>query len=387
MPIRIVCNTPKGVYTSPCSGISVVQRVKLVSIIGARPQFIKAAVVSQAITGRNDVEEALIHTGQHYDESMSDVFFKDMDIPAPKYHLGIGGMAHGAMTGRQIEAIEVILLKEDPDILMVYGDTNSTLAGALAAAKLHIPIAHVEAGLRSFNRRMPEEINRVLTDHVATWHFAPSQEALTHLANEGLTGERTVFTGDVMYDCALVFGAVADEKSNIIERLRVTPGGFRFCTAHRQENTDDPSRFENMFEALRMLAADKPLVMPLHPRTRKRLQDTRRFEAMTKGLNLIEPVGFFDMIRLLRAASLVVTDSGGVQKEAYFHKTPVVVMRDETEWSELVAMGWAKIAPPVSAKTVIEAAIAMEGACGDMQNRPYGDGAAAQKIVEHLTRI
>lgn len=364
-----------------------VQDLKLVTIIGARPQFIKAAVVSRVIMARDDVEEILIHTGQHYDGNMSDVFFEEMGIPAPTYHLDIGGMAHGAMTGRQIEGIEAVLLKEKPDAVMVYGDTNSTLAGALAAAKLHVPVAHVEAGLRSFNRRMPEEINRVLTDHVSTWHFAPSQEALTHLANEGLIGERTVFSGDVMYDCALVFGAEAAEKSDIVERLGLTLGGYRFCTVHRQENTDSPMRFEAIFSGLRTLAEDKPLVLPLHPRTRKQLEDTGHLEAMTEGLTLTEPVGFFDMVRLLRGACLVVTDSGGLQKEAYFHETPVVVMRDETEWPELTTMGWAKVVPPVSVEAIIEAASSMEGTRGDMKNQPYGDGTAAQTIVDYLTRI
>lgn len=360
--------------------------MKIVTVIGARPQFIKAAVVSRAFLAHDALSEVIVHTGQHYDDNMSDVFFREMGVPAPKHHLGIGGMGHGAMTGRQLEAIEAVLLEEKPAALLVYGDTNSTLAGALAATKLHIPVAHVEAGLRSFNRRMPEEINRIVTDHAADFLYAPSEQAMKHLSDEGIMEPRAIFAGDVMYDAALVYGAEADQKSDIVERLDLTPGGFRFCTAHRQENTDDPVRFAALFKALRDLAAEKPLVLPLHPRTRNCLEATGDFEGMTRGITLIDPVGFFEIIRLLREASLIVTDSGGVQKEAYYHGTPVVVMRDETEWSELVEMDWAKIAPPISAETITNAAKSIEGKTGDTTTKPYGDGSASTLIVDHLAR-
>jgi len=358
--------------------------MKLATVLGARPQFIKAAAVSRALHAAPGIEEQIIHTGQHFDQNMSDVFFEEMGIPAPAHHLGISGGTHGRMTGRQLEAVEEVLLAEKPDAVMVYGDTNSTLAGALAAAKLHIPVAHVEAGLRSFNRRMPEEINRVLTDHAATWLFAPTQVALDHLKQEGLTHSGAVFAGDVMYDAALIFGAEADDRSDILERLNLAPGGFRLCTCHRAENTDDPARLAAIFRALRALASDTPLVLPLHPRTRKMLAEGGDFEAMTAGLTLIDPVGFFEIIRLMRGASLVLTDSGGLQKEAYFHGTPVVVLRDETEWVELVELGWARITPPTEQDAILTAARAMEGATGDTVARPYGDGQASQTIVQHL---
>jgi len=358
--------------------------MKLATILGARPQFIKAAAVSRAVLGSSGIDEILIHTGQHHDTNMSEIFFAEMGIPAPAHHLGIAGGGHGQMTGRQLEAVERVLIDERPDAVLVYGDTNSTLAGALAAAKLHIPVAHVEAGLRSFNRRMPEEINRVLTDHVSTWLFAPSREAMTHLAAEGIRHGGAVFTGDVMYDAALIFGAEAEARSDIIERLGLVPGHFRLCTAHRQENTDDPDRLAAIFGALRALGAEKPLVLPLHPRTRKVLEAGGDFQAMTDGLVLTDPVGFFDIIRLLRGASLVLTDSGGMQKEAYFHGTPVIILRDETEWPELVTLGWARLAPPAAADTILAAARAMEGTTGDTAAAPYGDGAAAAAILRHL---
>ncbi|MEI4197510.1 non-hydrolyzing UDP-N-acetylglucosamine 2-epimerase [Roseovarius sp. E0-M6] len=359
--------------------------MKIVTIIGARPQFIKAAVVSRRILSRTDMEEVLVHTGQHYDDNMSDVFFKEMGIPAPKYHLGIGGVGHGAMTGRQLEAIETVLIDEKPDILIVYGDTNSTLAGALAAAKLNIPVAHIEAGLRGFDRRVPEEVNRVVTDHVSSWLFAPTEAAVEHLRQEGIDPENVVLSGDVMYDAALVYGAEAEQKSDILDRLNLVSGDFRFCTTHRQENTDNMSRLTGIFDALRALAEEKPMVLPLHPRTRKCLQAIGRFDEMTKGITLIDPIGFFDMICMLRGASVVMTDSGGVQKEAYFHGTPVVVMRTEqTEWTELVDLGWAHMVRPDNAKALVDVAHRIEGTAGDTSTQPYGNGHAADAILDNL---
>ncbi|MEO0548099.1 MAG: UDP-N-acetylglucosamine 2-epimerase (non-hydrolyzing) [Pseudomonadota bacterium] len=358
--------------------------MKLVTILGARPQFIKAAAVSRAVAERSDVENLLVHTGQHYDPNMSDVFFEELSIPKPAYHLEIGGGTHGQMTGRQLEAIETVLAKEKPDTVIVYGDTNSTLAGGLAASKMGIPVCHVEAGLRSFNRSMPEEINRVLTDPLSTWLFTPTETAVKHLAKEGIFGSCVVNVGDVMYDAALLFGNDARRKSTIFDRLNLEEGAFRLATVHRQENTDSPERLSIIFEAFRTLAEDSPLVLPMHPRTRKALELTGEFKTMTEGLTVTEPLGFFDVIRLMQGASVLLTDSGGMQKEAYFHGTPVVVLRDETEWVELVELGWAKIVPPNDVASVVDSAQKVRMPTESVDATPYGDGSASSKIVSEL---
>lgn len=355
--------------------------MKIVTILGARPQFIKAASMSRA-AAQAGIQDIIVHTGQHYDSNMSDVFFEELSIPAPSYHLGIGGGTHGRMTGRQLEAVEEVLLDEKPDAVIVYGDTNSTIAGALAAVKLHIPVGHVEAGLRSFNRRMPEEVNRVLTDHISTWCFAPTEQALRHLASEGITGSSVHIVGDVMYDAARIFGAEVEARSRILQNLSLHEGSFFLSTVHRQENTDDPARLKAILGALREIAQSTPVVLPLHPRTRKILTEAGQFERMTAGLIITDPLGFFDIIALMRAAELVLTDSGGMQKEAYFHGTPVVILRDETEWSELLDLGWARLVQPTSIQGILEAARAMAGVHGDLQTRPYGDGHAAEKILK-----
>lgn len=306
--------------------------MKITTVIGARPQFIKAAVVSRNLRERDGVQEIIVHTGQHFDANMSDVFFDELDIPRPNYHLGIGGGTHGQNTGRMIEAIEDVLLQEKPDWLLVYGDTDSTLAGALAAVKLHIPVAHVEAGLRSFNRAMPEEINRVLTDHAANKLFAPTATAVKNLAAEGIAGEIVQNVGDVMYDAALYYGGKAEQTSQIMNQLELSSKGYILATLHRQENVDDRTRLSNILQGFS--ASDKPIVMPLHPRTRKRLQEFGL--SLPDSVIVIEPVGYLDMVMLEKHASLIATDSGGVQKEAYFHKVPCLTLRDETEWVELI---------------------------------------------------
>ncbi|MEM1040461.1 MAG: UDP-N-acetylglucosamine 2-epimerase (non-hydrolyzing) [Pseudomonadota bacterium] len=359
--------------------------MKLITILGARPQFIKAAAVSRAVAETSGVDNVLVHTGQHYDQNMSDVFFEELGIPKPHYHLEIGGGTHGQMTGRQLEAIEAVLAQEKPDAVVVYGDTNSTLAGGLAASKMGIPVCHVEAGLRSFNRSMPEEINRVLTDHLSTWLFAPTDTAVDHLAKEGIAGSHVVNVGDVMYDAALLFGDDARRKSSILDRLNLEEGAFRLATVHRQENTDNPERLSVIFEALRTLAKDRPLVLPMHPRTRKALELTGEFKTMTAGLTVTEPLGFFDVIRLMQGACVLLTDSGGMQKEAYFHGTPVVVLRDETEWVELVELGWAKIVSPVEVTSVVDGAEFMRAPPKSIDTQPYGDGDAAGKILTALS--
>lgn len=357
--------------------------MKIATIVGARPQFVKAAVVSRAIAACDDVDEILIHTGQHYDLNMSDIFFQEMRIPRPAHHLGISGGPHGQMTGRQLEAIEHVLMNELPDLVMVYGDTNSTVAGALAAAKLHIPVAHVEAGLRSHNKRMPEEINRIVTDHVSDFLLAPSEMAMFNLQREGLA-EKASFVGDVMYDAALLYGDEAELNSKILEDMGLEKGGFRLATVHRAENTDDPRRLNAIFEALRLLAAEARLVLPLHPRTRKKLENMGNIASLTAGIDVIEPVGVFDIIRLLRGARLVLTDSGGMQKESYFHGTPVVILREETEWTELLDIGWASLVPQAVAQCILNSACAMEKATNRQIKNPYGTGDAAFRILKLL---
>jgi UDP-GlcNAc3NAcA epimerase len=313
--------------------------MKILTIVGARPQFIKAAAVSRRLQSHPQIQEVLVHTGQHYDENMSDVFFQELEIPTPDYHLGIGSSSHGAQTGRMLEKIEEVLLQESPDLLLVYGDTNSTLAAAIAAVKLHIKVAHVEAGLRSFNRRMPEEINRVLTDHAANLLFAPTDSAVENLRNEGIAEEKIHLVGDVMYDAALDYLTKAEDKSLILQDLKLTSQNYILATVHRAENTDDPKRLQNIFTALVEVSKKITVVLPLHPRTRAALQRERLLDSVNNALCLINPVGYLDMVILEKNAKLITTDSGGVQKEAFFYRVPCVTLRDETEWVELVECG------------------------------------------------
>ena len=312
---------------------------RIVSVVGARPQFIKAAAVSRAIAATGGLAEKIVHTGQHFDPEMSDVFFEDLAIPRPAYNLDIHGGGHGEMTGRMLAAIDEILCGERPDWVLVYGDTNSTLAGALAAAKLHIPVAHVEAGLRSFNRRMPEEINRVLTDHVSDLLFCPTAAAIANLEREGIT-RGVHHTGDVMYDATLAATARARTRSTIVETLGLESGRFAVATVHRAENTDDPAQFARVLDWLKQRARHEIVVFPVHPRAR---QAAQRAGLDFAGLLACNPVGYLDMTRLLDAASAVYTDSGGLQKEAYFHRKPCVTLRSETEWVETVEHGWNRL--------------------------------------------
>ncbi len=350
---------------------------KVVTIVGARPQFIKAAVVSRAIAESGALREIMIHTGQHYDRSMSDVFYQELQMKQPEYSLGIGSGSHGKQTGRMLESIEEVLLKESPDMVLVYGDTNSTVAGALAAAKLHIPVAHVEAGLRSYNRRMPEEINRVVTDHLSTLLFAPTEEAAANLAKEGIAPEKVITVGDVMYDAVLVFGEIADSTSSILDRLGLESKGYVLATIHRAENTDERARLESIIDGLRRVADQVPVVLPLHPRTAKSLES---HGVSTGGIQVIEPVGYLDMLVLEKHARLIATDSGGVQKEAFFHGVSCVTLREETEWVELVALGWNHVVPPGDALEIERAILSALDQKGKSA-RPYGDGDAAQRIV------
>ena len=309
--------------------------MRVVTVVGARPQFIKAAVVSRALAEhRPDIHEVMVHTGQHYDANMSEVFFDELSIRRPDHNLGVGGGTHGQNTGRMIEKLEKLMLIENPDLVLVYGDTDSTLAGALAAAKLHIPVAHVEAGLRSFNRQMPEEINRVLTDHVAALLFAPTELARTNLRREGICEEQIYVVGDVMYDAALFYKERA-QKPNWFDALGIAVNEFVLCTIHRAENTDDQERMKGILEGLE--GADLPVILPLHPRTRNKLKQANL--QLPANIFVADPVGYLEMVWLEANCKLIATDSGGVQKEAYFHMKPCVTLRNETEWLELVEMG------------------------------------------------
>lgn len=357
--------------------------IKIVTIVGARPQFIKAAAISRAIreSYADQIEEVLVHTGQHYDENMSKVFFDEMDIPHPKYNLEISGGQHGAMTGRMLEAIEKVLLEEKPDWLLIYGDTNSTLAGALAAAKLHIPIAHVEAGLRSFNMLMPEEVNRILSDRVSSLLFCPTDTAVKNLKSEGIVaGVHSV--GDVMYDVSLFYRDLAQERSQILKNLNLTEGEYVLATCHRAENTDVPERLSGIVDALANIAADIPVVLPLHPRTRKLLEQSGGVGRLAT-LKVVEPVSFLDMVRLEQSAHAIVTDSGGVQKEAYFFGVPCLTTRDETEWIETVESGWNKLVG-ADPDRIGAAYAAMERP--KHQPKFYGNGQAADRILELLLK-
>lgn len=364
--------------------------MKIVTIVGARPQFIKAATVSRAIVkynkylakGQEIIKEILVHTGQHYDENMSDVFFEELDIPKPDYNLGIGSASHGVQTGRMLEEIEKVLLKEQPDCVLVYGDTNSTLAGVLAASKLHIPVAHVEAGLRSFNRQMPEEINRVLTDHIADMLFAPTENAVKNLRQEGIDADKIYMVGDVMYDAALYYGKRVEGRSDILDQYQLQPGKYILSTIHRAENTDDPVRLRAIFTGLAQVAEEIAVVIPLHPRTREALKQDGLYEKVIKSLTVIPPVGYLDMVMLEKNACLVATDSGGVQKEAYFYRVPCVTLREETEWVELVELGWNILLEPFNSEHIVSNIISYLNHKGSGHTHLYGHGDAAMKIIK-----
>jgi len=369
--------------------------MKIVTVVGARPQFIKAAAVSRAIVrfnrgespdsaipGGSTINEIMVHTGQHYDDEMSAIFFRELDIPKPIYNLGVGSGSHGRQTGEVLAAIEPVLLQEKPDWVLVYGDTNSTLAGALASAKVHIPVAHVEAGLRSFNRAMPEEINRVLTDHISDLLFCPSQTAVNNLAREGTT-KGVHLIGDVMYEALRFAADGAGSHSQILAQLGLKPKEFLLATVHRAENTDDPGPLANIMSALDWLAERESVVLPLHPRTRQRL---RQYGLMKRpssgaGVKIIDPLGYLDMVAMEKSARLVLTDSGGMQKEAYWLGVPCVTLRDETEWVETVESGWNVITGTETSRIIEKvSSFRIPG------KRPplYGDNRVTEKIIRHL---
>jgi len=344
--------------------------MKIITVIGARPQFIKAAAVSNKL--REKHEEILVHTGQHYDENMSKIFFDELNIPYPNYNLSVGSGGHGKQTGEMMTKLEEIYEKEKPDMILVYGDTNSTLAGALVASKMLIPVVHIEAGLRSFNKAMPEEQNRILTDHLSSKLFAPTETAIRNLKNEGIV-ENVYNVGDVMFDAVLHFGEIAKKNSTIIERLNLENKEFILTTIHRAENTNDISRLKNIIEALN--ASDKTIVLPLHPRTKKYMSDYNL--EFGDNIIVIDPIGYLDMLALESNCIKVVTDSGGVQKEAFFMKKPCITMRDETEWVETVENDWNRIVGTDRDK-ILDAIVNFIPSKPQMDI--FGDGKSSEKI-------
>jgi UDP-GlcNAc3NAcA epimerase len=356
--------------------------MKILTILGARPQFIKAGAVSREIKRQKEegkrLKEIIVHTGQHYDANMSDIFFEELHLPKPDYFLGIGGKSHGAMTGQMMEKIEEVALKEKPDIIMVYGDTNSTLAGALVGAKLHIPVAHVEAGLRSFNMNMPEEVNRILTDRVSKWLFCPTDIAVKNLKNEGFDNFdcKIIKSGDVMQDGAEYYKQFA-KKPNIDIK-----DNFILTTIHRAENTDDENRLRNIFEALNEIAKDRQVILPLHPRTKQKLTN---IPITNNQLTIIDPVGYLEMVWLLDNCDMVITDSGGLQKEAYFFKKPCITLRDETEWVELIENNFNVLAG--ADKNRILSIYKTHKFNYNFNIDLYGNGRASEKIVKLLKRV
>ncbi len=360
--------------------------MKILTVVGARPQFIKAAAISRAIRNNyaSNIEEIIVHTGQHHDENMSQIFFDELDIPKPKFNLEISGGSHGVMTGKMLEGIERVLLQERPDYLLIYGDTNSTLAGAISAAKLHIPIAHVEAGLRSFNMRMPEEINRILSDRVSSLLFCPTQTAVNNLASEGI--KKGVYeVGDVMYDVALFYKEKAKKNSRITSTLGLSNKNFVLATCHRAENTDDPKSLKDILVAFSEIAKEIPLILPMHPRTKKLIGE-HNLNPLLGTIITTEPLSFLDMVALEQDAKMILTDSGGVQKEAFFYNTPCITLREETEWVETVSLGWNQLVG-ANTKAIIQAAEKINmGAIPVAQNNPYGNGNASQEICQYLLK-
>ena len=372
--------------------------MKIVTIVGARPQFIKAAAINRAIQTFNKrkdrIQEILVHTGQHYDYLMDKVFFEQLELPKPDYYLGVGSGSHGRQTGMMLERIEAVLEKEKPEVVMVYGDTNSTLAGALAAAKLSLPVAHVEAGLRSYNMEMPEEINRLLTDHLSTLLFCPTAQAVRNLLKEGIKEERPRIVknvGDVMYDSILYYSKIAERKSTILKDLgfdtshesRVT--SYYLATLHRAENTDDSERLKFILRALNEIGKKNPVVLPLHPRTKKMMRVYHLFSEF-KSIKFIEPVSYLDMIKLEKNAKAILTDSGGVQKEAYWLRVPCFTLREETEWVETIKSRW-NVLVGTGLKRIVKEVSQTEGRRRYLKgNGIFGDGKASQKIVQILIR-
>lgn len=357
---------------------------KIITILGARPQFVKAAVLSRIIASHNEIEEIIIHTGQHFDANMSDVFFTEMEIPKPKYNLDINGLGHGAMTGQMLEKIEKVLIDENPEAVVVYGDTNSTIAGALAAKKMNIKVIHIEAGLRSYNMKMPEEINRILTDRISDLLLCPTDTAIKNLQKEGFANfdSKVVRSGDIMKDAVEFYSKTSAEKSSILKDLGLINNEFVLATIHRQENTDDIKKLRSIFEGLEQINTYCKVVLPLHPRTKKILEKYN----LSYNITTIEPVGYFDMLELLKHCKMVITDSGGLQKEAFFNKKHCIIARDETEWIELVENGFAKIIGSDTDK-MIAAFQGFKDSNVDFSINLYGDNVGESIYTEIINLI
>lgn len=355
--------------------------MKILTIVGARPQFVKAAVLSRIIANDQETSEVLVHTGQHYDENMSDVFFDEMNIPRPDYNLHIQSKLHGEMTGKMMEKIEKVVLLEKPDWILVYGDTNSTLAGALVAAKLHIKLAHVEAGLRSFNNQMPEEINRILTDRLSNILFCPTDYAIKNLQAEGFnnfTDKKIVKTGDIMLDASLYYSQKETEFNKKV------PEDFALCTVHRAENTDSDEKLLIIFESLNEIGSQNNVVLPLHPRTKSKLEVVvPNYKTAFPNIVFLDPLGYLEMIWLLKNCKFVITDSGGLQKEAYFFRKLCLTLRDQTEWKELVDNGY-NLLSKINKSEIVEKATAILKTKQDFETILYGDGKAGELILEKL---
>ncbi|TLD81366.1 UDP-N-acetylglucosamine 2-epimerase (non-hydrolyzing) [Helicobacter sp. MIT 11-5569] len=352
---------------------------KIVSIVGARPQFIKAGAFSRSVLEDGGMQEVIVHTGQHYDTKMSESFFRELEIPTPAYHLGIGGLSHGAMTGRMLEKIEEVLCKEKPDFTLVYGDTDSTLAGALASVKLQIPIVHIEAGLRSFNMQMPEEINRILTDRISKILFVPSQKAYDNLVKEGFLGFdcKIIKSGDIMLDVALHYQKMA-KKPNI-----ALSNKFILCTLHRAENTDNPLRMQAIFQALNAISKEVLVVIPLHPRTKNILEKSF---LKVDNICFVEPLSYLEMVWMLQNCQIVATDSGGLQKEAYFFKKPCMTLRDETEWTELVECGY-NVLVGANKDKILNVFSKIADNRIKFDKNLYGNGDTSYKILQTLKEV
>lgn len=359
--------------------------MRIASIVGARPQFIKAAVVSNLLRSHPDVEEVLIHTGQHYSPTLSEIFFQELDIPQADLNLEVGPGLPSVQIGQMLIKLDAALRSQAFDWVLVYGDTSTTLAGALAAVKLGIPLAHVEAGLRSYDRKMPEEMNRLTTDHLADLLFTPTTTASQNLEHEGIPSSRIHFVGDVMYDSVLQTAEHARRHSRVLERLNLEPGGYLLCTVHRAENTDVRPNLAAILDGLSQVAFEIPVILPLHPRTQAAME-REGLQAQAAGLRLIEPLGYLDMLHLEANARLIATDSGGVQKEAFFTGVPCVILRPTTEWVELVENGWSTLAPPTSAPELASALRAALAAARPARGGVplFGDGHAAEKICTKL---
>jgi UDP-N-acetylglucosamine 2-epimerase (non-hydrolysing)/UDP-GlcNAc3NAcA epimerase len=368
--------------------------MRIVTIIGARPQFIKAAQVSRAIAEHNRfsapeflIREIIVHTGQHFDENMSELFFRELEIPKPDYHLGVNSLSHGAMTGQMLEKIEKVLQAEEPGIVLLYGDTNSTLAGAIAAAKLHLKVAHVEAGLRSFNRKMPEELNRIVADHLSTLLFCPTSTAVQNLEKEGIT-EGVFQTGDVMYDAFKHYQKIAEDRSRILEKLNLQGKQYCLITVHRAENTESATQLEELFNLFLSYAKDGlPFVIPLHPRSRMMMDQQMLGElSQHSRFRIIQPIGYIDMVALETSAHTIITDSGGVQKEAYFAGVPCITLREETEWVETLEGGWNQLSglDPTRIKDAFAKRLQLTL---KSRGHHYGNGKASQQIVNRLLNL